>query len=74
MADDELSELLGEQIDYYRARAIEYDATAPAHGRSRAPRLAGRRTLGRMALLLRHGETAERIRLIAGERVSARER
>jgi demethylmenaquinone methyltransferase/2-methoxy-6-polyprenyl-1,4-benzoquinol methylase len=29
VADDELSELLGEQIDYYRARAIEYDDTAP---------------------------------------------
>lgn len=29
MVDDQLIELLGEQIDYYRARAGEYDRTAP---------------------------------------------
>jgi SAM-dependent methyltransferase len=29
MAEDELVQLLGEQIAYYRARAIEYDRTAP---------------------------------------------
>ena len=28
MAEDDLVELLGEQIAYYRARAIEYDRTA----------------------------------------------
>jgi SAM-dependent methyltransferase len=29
VADDDLIDLLGEQIAYYRARAIEYDRTAP---------------------------------------------
>jgi hypothetical protein len=29
VADDALIELPGEQIAYYRARAIEYDRTAP---------------------------------------------
>jgi SAM-dependent methyltransferase len=29
MAEDELIQLLGEQIAYYSARAIEYDRTAP---------------------------------------------
>jgi SAM-dependent methyltransferase len=29
VAEDELTELLGEQIAYYRARAVEYDRTAP---------------------------------------------
>ncbi len=29
MAEDDLVDLLGEQIAYYRARAIEYDRTAP---------------------------------------------
>ena len=39
MADDELIELLGEQIAYYRARAIEYDRTAPFTDRDGYPEL-----------------------------------
>jgi demethylmenaquinone methyltransferase/2-methoxy-6-polyprenyl-1,4-benzoquinol methylase len=36
MARDELDDLLGEQIAYYRARAGEYDATSPVDDSSRA--------------------------------------
>ncbi|MFZ0041912.1 MAG: methyltransferase domain-containing protein, partial [Solirubrobacteraceae bacterium] len=37
--DDELIELLGEQIAYYRARATEYDRTAPIVGEDGYPEL-----------------------------------
>lgn len=40
MADDELNELLKEQIAYYRARAIEYDRTAPLADHDGYPELA----------------------------------
>jgi SAM-dependent methyltransferase len=31
VSDDELAQLLGEQVAYYRARASEYDRTSPSH-------------------------------------------
>jgi trans-aconitate methyltransferase len=36
MTGDDLDALVGEQVAYYRARAAEYDATAPVDGPSRA--------------------------------------
>jgi SAM-dependent methyltransferase len=39
MADDDLLALLGEQIAYYRARAIEYDRTAPSVDQDGYPEL-----------------------------------